>query len=195
MRTMSACCLTVSLKSVASVMGGGCFGGIVGQRAAKGNIAGEECCGEAVEYLKYQLAREENPPCHAERRVPGRFRPDSRSRSIPTHCTFCWSLAGSHRGGVRGAVGILRLRVSCALRRTRCARNDRGLLAVRLKTTASSRCGMGKARSSSAPGFFSRRRAGSVDKSGKSAPCHAERRVPGRLRPGSRSRSIPTHCS
>src|SRR5580692_5308845 len=60
MRTMSACSLTVSLKSAASVMSGGGPAGIVGQRTAKGNIAASLELGNPVDRGKFQLRTSEN---------------------------------------------------------------------------------------------------------------------------------------
>src|ERR1700674_4665090 len=60
MRTMSACCLTVSLKSLESVMvETRLSAGIVRLRSADLNIPEANCCGEAVEAVLIPLIAEE----------------------------------------------------------------------------------------------------------------------------------------
>src|SRR5580698_2480983 len=69
MRTMSACCFTVSLKSSALGMDGLMLPtsdtypfGIVSHGGPDGNIPELDCCGEAVELWRYPLTLEENTP-------------------------------------------------------------------------------------------------------------------------------------
>src|SRR5579864_8129821 len=57
---MSACCLTISLKSTASVMVGGLSAGSVRHRATNVNIPECGCCGETVEGTVIRLRAEEN---------------------------------------------------------------------------------------------------------------------------------------
>src|SRR5580704_1143238 len=104
MRTMSACCLTVSLKSVASVMSGGDPAGIVGQKAAKGNIAASLELGNPVDRRKFQLRASENvDEVFLAPTIPARVRPDQPRGESSQQAASCESTTmpgGGARAGL-----------------------------------------------------------------------------------------------